>query len=139
MRLLIVLALVSFPAFATDDHKPQVVPHPKADATAEATADATSHQTNTQTIESERQAPATFTATPSPTAPCYVVNSWSVGIPGAGGGRGKSKRDDDCWAEYVRQAEHQRALDLQKLELERDRLSLESKRLELCVECEAKK
>jgi len=47
-------------------------------------------------VESERQAPSTFVGAASPSAPCYAVNGWNVGVPGAGGGRFKSKLDDDC-------------------------------------------
>ena len=47
-------------------------------------------------VESERQAPSTFVGAASPSAPCYAVNGFNLGVPGAGGGRFKSKLDSDC-------------------------------------------
>lgn len=96
-------------------------------------------QGNTQTIDSKYQAPSTFAVAPQATAPCYYANGWSVGVPGAGGGRSRAHKDAECWAEYVKQAEHERALDLAKLALERDRIRLETLKLEHCVECGARK
>jgi hypothetical protein len=52
---------------------------------------------------------------------------------------GTVERDEECWAEYVKQAEHQRAMDLAKLELERERIKLESLRLSQCTSCELQK
>lgn len=77
------------------------------------------------------------------TAPCTVAKrSWSFGI-GIGG---KTKIDEACWAEYRVQAEHERAMDRDRLELERlrleierDRLSLESTLAEQCLECDLTK
>lgn len=160
-RLLFLAALIALPAFATD--KP-TAESPKATANASADADATATQTqqqgqqqtassnqsqsqgNVQTIESERQAPSTFISTPGSTAPCVIANGWSVGVPGAGGGRNKSRVDPACWQEYLRQAEHERskdaallAIEREKLAIERDRVKLESLRLENCLTCSVTK
>jgi len=131
--VLLACIIATSSAFATDDKPTIQTPKPTATAVSE------SQSTANANVESELQAPATFISTPSSTAPCVVANGWSVGVPGAGGGRNRSRIDAECWAEYVKQAEHQRALDFQKLELERDRLSLESKRLEACLTCESQK
>ena len=161
--VLVFTALCGFQALAWDRKPEHLPPQATAEASAAASASASQWQiasqaqsqqqgqqqtqANTQNvahtlhqmIESEPQVPSTFTSNASPSAPCYVVNTWSVGVPYAGGGRGKSKRDEECWAEFVKQAEHQRRMDLAKLELERDRIKLESLRLTQCTTCEQQK
>jgi len=132
-RLVVLFAVVSSSAFATDDKPTIQTPKPTATAVSESQSVANAN------VESELQAPATFISTPSSTAPCVVANGWSVGVPGAGGGRNRSRIDAECWAEYLKQAEHKRAVDLAKLQLERDRLKLESARIEQCLECEQTK
>ena len=99
------------PAWATDK-PPEKAPAPvttataDADASADAAADAAaeahggaataSNDGVRVDVEAVRQAPSTFSAAATPTAPCYYVNGFSASVPGAGGGRFKSKRDDDC-------------------------------------------
>ena len=63
--------------------------------------------------------------------------SWGFGFRGD-----KTKLNAVCWSEYVRQAEHEREMDLAAMELERARLELERElaqleraRLEQCLEC----
>ena len=130
------LLLIAMPTMATDRPTQQDQRQEQGQSQNQSSEQA---NTQTTTVESKHQAPATFISTPSSTAPCVVANGWSVGVPGAGGGRNKSRIDAECWTEYVKQAEHQRAVDLAKLELERERLRLESLKLENCLECEAQK
>jgi hypothetical protein len=142
----------------TPDPAPEAHANAEADAAAEADANATSDadaaaesaSSAVSNIESEHQAPSTFIGAAAPTAPCYYVNSVGISVPIGGGGRSKARRDDDCWAEYITQAEHQRQLDRDRLEVERrlaaaeelraqaerDRARAEVLRLEQCFECE---
>ena len=72
-------------------------------------------------------------------------------LPGKGLKRGHSQlfgasawsavcvRDDEWWAELVKQAEHQRAMDLAKVELEKEKIKLETLRLQNCTECGVRK
>lgn len=120
-----------------------LVSSPVATSAATASASPTVSNEAALTVENKYQAPSTFTTSPTPTAPCYYVNSWGLGVPAFGFGRGKSRKDDDCWAEYVR---HQQAMEsieqskaqaeLERVKLERDRVALEVRKLDIChAEC----
>ena len=77
------------------------------------------------------------------TAPCTVTKrSWSVGV-GVGG---KSAVDAECWAEYLVEAEHQRAMDLRHqsradrlVAVEEGKLALERERFSTCSTCDLSK
>ena len=148
LRLILLLALcLPLTAWATDKpktptHEPQHQNQAQDQAqeqgqsqSASSDQNQTQSQGNTQTIESRYQAPSTFISTPGSTAPCVIANGWSVGVPGAGGGRNKSRVDPACWAEYVKQAEHQRSMDEARLALERDKLAFQREQIQTRQQC----
>lgn len=76
--------------------------YPRADAVAETASEATSSigDINAPTsieVDAPYQAPSTYVGASTNTAPCYYSNGFSLGVPGIGGGRHKSRRDEDCW------------------------------------------
>ena len=158
MRLAVILTLLSGSVLATE-YEPPPEPDRSSQAEAEARIDLEVEQSqslvSTNTAEGGQatggdSSTVVDISTPSTlrimngavsgagysTAPCTVTKrSWSFGL-GIGG---KSEIDETCWAEYVKQAEHEREMDLQKLEIQRLQLESERARLEQCFECEVSK
>lgn len=108
---LIVLGLFAFTAQATNKTPPVPPPDPKAVASAEAVAssiananasavvgvDADSSASVGDIVFRDRlQAPASFSPSIAPTAPCYYSVAGGLSIPGGSIGGGKAIKDAEC-------------------------------------------
>lgn len=106
MKYLALLALLPSVALATPPHKPAEPPKAEANASAvsgayanseaNSASESVSSADNSVVFSQRRQAPAAFSPSISPSAPCYYSHSAGVSVPGFGASGGKALKDEAC-------------------------------------------